>query len=88
MDYAGILMVGGNRMNEIKIPCSVCGKETETAKGWHLRHNINFCSEKCIYDFIEEFMVMTFEATKNNEKKLKMLENRISTIMKTRKKKK
>ena len=75
-------------MNNIKIACSSCGKESDVPKSYHLRYNINFCSEKCIFDFIEEFMVMTFDSVKNNEKKMKELENRINVIMKSRKQKK
>lgn len=74
--------------NEIKIPCSTCGNESDVKSGWHLRHNINFCSEKCVYDFIEEFMIMTFSNVKKSEKKMKELENRMNLIMKARRQKK
>jgi hypothetical protein len=77
-----------SKIEKIKIPCSNCGNESETKVGWHLRHNINFCSEKCVYDFIEEFMIMTFESVKKSEKKMKELENRINLAMKARRQKK
>lgn len=81
-------MDGLKAETKVKIPCSTCGKESDIKAGWHLRHNINFCSEKCVYDFIEEFMVMTFGNVRKSEKKLKELENRINVMMKARKQKK
>lgn len=77
-----------SKIEKVRIPCSTCGSESDIKNGWHLHHNINFCSEKCIFDFIEEFMVMTFDNVKNNEKKMKELENRLNLMMKARRQKK
>jgi hypothetical protein len=84
IEWFTIYMIGGKKMKE-KIPCSVCGDETNTPKGYHLRYNINFCSEKCMYDFIEEFMVMTFGSVKNSEKKVALLEKKLNNIIKSQK---
>lgn len=36
-----------------KLLCNVCGKDTENANGWHLKYDLDFCSNKCVADFIE-----------------------------------
>ena len=72
----------------VKTACSVCNAETDTSQGKHLRYGINFCSEKCMNEFIEEFMLLAFERIKANEKKLKELENKINLSMKARRQKK
>lgn len=78
-----------SKVEQIKTPCSNCGNETNNVKGsWHMRHNINFCSDNCVFDFIDEFMILTFSNIKKSEKRLKNLENRINLVMKARKQKK
>jgi hypothetical protein len=77
-----------SKIETVKIPCSNCGNESDIKGSWHLRHNINFCSEKCVYDFIEEFMILTFDNVKKSERKMKELENRLNLMMKARRQKK
>lgn len=69
-----------------KVPCTMCGKDSQVKDGWHMRSNINFCSKKCVYDFIEDFMLLSFEALGKNEVKLKELENKLNMIMKMKRK--
>jgi hypothetical protein len=70
------------------LACSICGGSTDTKESRRMSYGINFCSEKCLNEFIEEFMLLAFEKIKINEKKLKELENRINLAMKSRKQKK
>lgn len=69
-----------------KVPCSMCGKDSQVKEGWHMRHNINFCSSKCLNDFVNEFMVMTFDSVGKSEVKLKELENKINRMIKMQRK--
>ena len=34
--------------------CNVCSGRTNVPGGWHLKHNINLCSNPCVATWIEK----------------------------------
>lgn len=56
------------------LPCIVCGENTFVGEGWHLKGNLNFCSNKCVAGFIEKTMALMILDLNKQEKRIHKLE--------------
>ena len=55
-----------------KIRCDMCGKRSNTKTGWHLKNNLNFCSNACVAKFIERLFIKFRE----HDRRLRNLEGK------------
>lgn len=68
-----------------KDSCDICGKKTYVSDGWHLKIKqkllgkqiyLNFCSNLCVAEYIEETMSGYFKDLLKFEKRIKELEKK------------
>ncbi len=63
-----------------KYLCNVCKKNTLVSEGWHLEHDLDFCSNQCVADFIEkmfDYMVGFINKLNKQEKRIIKIEKKL-----------
>lgn len=62
------------RRRKVTKSCVMCGKNTFVASGWHLKGGLDFCSDKCVAEYLETSHKDILRRIASHEKRIGKLE--------------